>query len=531
MKKKTRGLESKNNRQFGTPRLSRREFGVGVASVATLAAMDGPVAYAAMSSDESLIYRPASELLELFRAKKLSPVEVLEAQIRRTEAFAKKVNCFTYTHFDEAMAVAKESEKRYAAGTPRALEGITVALKDEYDKVGWITTAGSKLLKDNVATKNHPAVDKLMAAGAVLHAQTTVPEMYFAAVTWTDLWGVTRNPWNLHYTVGGSSGGSGAALAAAMTTLATGSDMGGSTRIPCAFNGLYGFKPPYGRNAPELGSTFLLPATEGPMARTFTDMVRLQNVMVGPAPYTPTSLRPALKLPLAYEGVEGMRIAFDMDQSWAEIDQDTQRNTQAALKVLEQQGAIVEEVDLALGMSDTDIRNALVKALLSGAFGADMAQLGKYADQMTTYGRYFANIAAKEMGPVQAKEAADAIIKLYAKVQDAVFLKGYDALIMPTLATSRIQAEYDPTKDTVEINGKTVDPHIGWVLTALFNLLNWNPVVAAPTGLASNGVPTGMQIVAKTYDDVTCMRVAAAYTQAAPQLYAGRRFPDFRSEA
>ena len=177
------------------------------------------------------------------------------------------------------------------------------------------------------------------------------------------------------------------------------------------------------------------------------------------------------------------------------------------------------------------MRNALVKALLSGAFGADMAQLGKNADQMTTYGRYFANIAAKEMGPVQAKEAADAIIKLYAKVQDAVFLKGYDALIMPTLATSRIQAEYDPTKDTVEINGKTVDPHIGWVLTVLFNLLNWNPVVAAPTGLASNGVPTGMQIVAKTYDDVTCMRVAAAYAQAAPQLYAGRRFPDFRSEA
>jgi Asp-tRNA(Asn)/Glu-tRNA(Gln) amidotransferase A subunit family amidase len=184
----------------------------------------------------------ATEQLQLFRQKKLSPVEVLKAQLRLTEQRGKVVNCFTYLHPKEAMAQAQESERRWQQGNPRALEGITVALKDEMAVKGWTMTSGSKVFRDRVMTTNDPIVVKLLEAGAVLHAQTTVPEMYFLIVTWSELWGVTRNPWNLQYAVGGSSGGSGAALAAGLTTLATGSDMGGSIRIPAAFNGLWGFK-------------------------------------------------------------------------------------------------------------------------------------------------------------------------------------------------------------------------------------------------------------------------------------------------
>ena len=480
------------------------------------------------TSEEDLLYTEAFDLIQLFSSKQLSPVEVLEAQLKQIETFNDEINAITYVHADEAMAAARESEKRYMQGNPRPLEGITVALKDEYDKVGWITTAGSVLLADNVATKNHPAVDKLLAAGAVLHAQTTAPELYLAAVTWSDLWGVTRNPWNLDYTVGGSSGGSGAVLAAGMTTLATGSDMGGSTRIPCAFNGLYGFKAPYGRNAPPASSAFLLPAGEGPMARTFRDMVLLQNVMVGPAPYTVTSLRPALEYPTSYEGINGMRIAYSPNQGWAEIDADTLKNTEDALRILESQGAIVEEVDLELGFTGTEIREALVKALLSGEFGADVAQLEPYAEQLTTYGRYFAEIAANSMGPTQAKEAAMATNELYARVQDATFLNGYQAIVMPTLATSDIPADYDPTKDSVLINGVEVDPHVGWVLTALWNLLNWNPVVAVPTGLDRNNMPTGMQIITPTYDDLTAFQIASAYSESFQPLFSSGRFPVLR---
>jgi Asp-tRNA(Asn)/Glu-tRNA(Gln) amidotransferase A subunit family amidase len=122
-----------------------------------------------------------------------------------------------------------------------------VALKDEMAVKGWSMTADSKVFRDRVITTNDPIVVKLLDAGAVLHAQTTMPGMYSLGVTWSDLWGVTRNPWNLQYGVGGSSGDSGAALPAGLTTLATGSDMTGSVRIPSAFNGHWGFKPTYGR--------------------------------------------------------------------------------------------------------------------------------------------------------------------------------------------------------------------------------------------------------------------------------------------
>ena len=480
-----------------------------------------------------LIYTSTGELLRRFSKLELSPVDVLEAQIKRFEEVEPLVNACTYTHFPSALKAAKASELRYRNKTARPLEGITVALKDEYDVKGWITTAGSRVLRNNVASKNHPAVDKLRDAGAVLHLQTTVPEMYFAAVTWTDLWGVTRNPWNLRYTVGGSSGGSGAALAAGMTTLATGSDMGGSTRIPCAFNGLYGFKPPYGRNAPPPGSTFLMPSTEGPMARTFEGMVRLQNVMSGPAPYTATALRPKLELPLRYQPIRGMRIAFSMNQSWAEVDEDTQANTRDALRVLKNKGAVIEEIDLNLGVDGPQLRTALVNALLSGGFGEDLKQLNAYSEQLTTYGRYFAEIAAGDRGTAEAKQAEEMINRLYARIQDAVFLKGYSAVLMPTLATSDVPAAFDPTTDAITINGTVVEPNVGWILTALWNLLNWNPVVSVPTGLNRNQIPTGLQICTTTYDDITAMQIAAAYSSAAPALFNGDRFPEFlnRKEA
>jgi len=480
--------------------------------------------------DQELIYAPATELLKLFRARKLSPVEILKAQIRRFEAVGTKINAFTYTHFDEALKAAQESEQRYVHGNPRPLEGIPVALKDEYDRVGWITTAGCKLLKDNVAQANHPGTDNLLAAGAVLHAQTTVPEMYFVPVTWSDLWGITRNPWNLDYTPGGSSGGSAAALAAGITTLATGSDMGGSIRIPAAFCGLYGFKPPFNRNATDPDMAFFTTAVAGPLARTFGDLVLLQNVMAGPAVYNPSALRPKQELPQDYESIKGWRVAYSPNQGWAEIDNEVRQNTEKGLKILADQGAIVEEVDLKLGLTGLDIRDAILKALLSGVFGAEVAALQEHADHLTTYGRYVATIAAREMGPRQAKEAAGVALRLYAALQDNVFLKGYKALVMPTVATNQIKANFDPLKDNVTINGKLVEPQAGWLLTPFFNLCSWNPVVAVPTGLTSINVPTGMQIATETYDDVTAFRIAAAYARGAEAFYTGKRFPDFREQ-
>ena len=183
----------------------------------------------------------------MFRAKKASPVDLLKAQIERIEALNSKINCITDAHFDEARKEARESEARYRRGEARPLDGITVAIKDEFARPGWRITQGSLIYKDlPPATENAAIVDLLEAAGAVMPFQTTVPEFYLFLGASTRAWGTTRNPWNLEYSPGGSSAGSGAALAAGFATLALGSDMGGSIRIPAAQTGGYGFRPPFG---------------------------------------------------------------------------------------------------------------------------------------------------------------------------------------------------------------------------------------------------------------------------------------------
>jgi amidase len=453
-----------------------------------------------------LCLMPAHEQLRLFRSGELSPVDVLEAQIARVERTNREYNAITFQHFDEARAAAKQAEARYRRGDSRPLEGITVAIKDEYDRTGWVVTEGSVLNKNNVRHDNHPVIDKLLEAGAVLHIQTTAPELYLIGVTWSDLWGVTRNPWNPACTPGGSSGGSAVALAAGMTTLAIGSDMGGSIRIPCALNGLYGSKPAYGRIASPDPSALVPHASPGPMARSIQDLILLQNVMSGPAPDCPATLRPKLELPLNYP-TRPLRLALSLDQGWARLEPDVRSNTIAAIREVEAAGAVVDEIDLELETSDIKVRETIEKALFSTALGAELIELSPHASCLTTYGRRFVELAGS-VGPIQAKEAAEETLRLYRAIDRAVFQKDYDCLITPTVGTTRIAADFDPTKDSAVVAQSPVDAYAGWHLTSLFSLLNWMPVINVPTGLAENGVPTGIQVAARPFEDTVAMEVA-----------------------
>jgi amidase len=462
-------------------------------------------------------YLPARQLLESFRAKDLSPVEVLNAQIAQIEKHGDRINAFTHRHFEEAMKAARQSEARYQHGEARSLEGITVAVKDEYGKEGWIVTSGSMLFKDHASDGNHPVIDKLLEAGAILHVQTTAPELFLVAVTWSDLWGVTRNPWNPAYTPGGSSGGSAAALAAGMATLAIGSDMGGSVRIPCALNGLYGSKPAYGRIASPDPSALVPHSTPGALARDAESLILLQNVMTGPAPGCPAVLRPRLELPHLAPAAREFRVAVSIDQGWATIEPEVRANTLAALKFLEEAGLHIDEIKLPLETSDAQLRATIEKGLFSTAIGGDLVDLKSKKRQMTTYGRHFVTLAC-EMGPTDARGAAEEALRLYRIIDKCVFEKGYDALITPTIASTRIPANYDPTKDELVINGKKVDSYAGWFLTSLFSLINWMPVVSVPTGLCENNIPTGMQIACRPYDDATAAAIALCYAAAAPQM-------------
>lgn len=194
--------------------------------------------------DKKICYLSAIEAIERFKSRQLSPVELLKTLIDRAEKIEPQVNAFTYEYYDEAMDAARKAEQRYADGNPRPLEGVPLAVKDEFMIEGKITSNGSLFMQDYVAETTSPIIQRLMDAGAIVHARTATPEFSISPTTFSKLWGVTRNPWNPEFTCGGSSGGSGASLAAGTTTLATGSDIGGSIRIPASLNGVVGFKAP-----------------------------------------------------------------------------------------------------------------------------------------------------------------------------------------------------------------------------------------------------------------------------------------------
>jgi Asp-tRNA(Asn)/Glu-tRNA(Gln) amidotransferase A subunit family amidase len=298
-------------------------------------------------SDLDLCYMSATEALSLFRARKLSPVELMQAVIKRAGTVNKKVHAFTFTHFDEALDGARKAEAKYAkGGRIGALEGLPIAIKDESWIKGQPTSYGSLIYKDFVPDVTSPNNERILKAGGIVHARTATPEFSCSSVTHTKLWGVTRNPWNPKFTPGGSSGGSAASLASGTTPLATGSDIGGSIRIPAGCSGVVGYKPPYGRNPDDPPFNLDPYCHTGPLARTVADAVLLQNVMCGPSPTDIASLRPKLRLPMHYKPIKGWRIAYSIDLGFYNVDKDVVANTKAALDVFRALGATVEEVDI-----------------------------------------------------------------------------------------------------------------------------------------------------------------------------------------
>ncbi len=462
--------------------------------------------------DNDLCYMSAARAVELFKARKLSPVELMDAVIARTESVEPKINAFTYTFFDRAMEAARKAEQRYGSKNARTrpLEGIPVAIKDENKIKGERTTSGSLIFKDAVDATTSLSVERIIKAGGIVHARSTAPEFACAGVTHSRLWGVTRNPWNLDYTTGGSSGGAGGALAAGSTTLANGSDIWGSIRMPASCCGIVGFKPPYGR-VPE-DSPFNLDyyCHEGPMGRSVGDVAMLQNVMAGPHPLDIASIRPKLRIPEKLDGVSGWKICYSMNLGYFEVEDDVVRNTEAALQAFRDLGAEVEEIDL--GWSATTLTAA--SNYLGHIFGNMVASyLPKHREDMTNYARKFAEFG-RQTTATDLISSMEILNEMYATLGPA--LQRYNVFVCPTMPVPAMPAGYDPGIDTCTINGKTVHPVWGWCMTYPFNMLSRCPVMSVPSGFAGNGVPTGLQIVGRTFDDVSVFRAAADLERALP---------------
>ncbi len=472
-------------------------------------------------SDQDLCYMTATEALASFKARKLSPVELMQAVIERAERVEPTINAFPMTFYDRAMAAARKAEAKYAKtdGRLRPLEGIAVAIKNETAIKGERTTYGSLIFKDYRDEHSSPVVERLTRAGAIIHARSAAPEFSCAAICHTRLHGITRNPWNPDYTCGGSSGGAGASLAAGSTTLANGSDIGGSIRIPASANGVVGFKPPYGRvpEDPPFNLDFYCHA--GPMARSVADCALMENVLAGPHPRDIVSLRPKLRIPAELGDIKGWRIAYSIDLGYFEVDPEVRRNTLAALEAFRDAGAEVEEVELGWG------EESFTAAMdyLSHIFGAYIDQhYQRHANEMTDYARAFAEWSQNST-PQKFFSTLEVAGRMYATL--GPLLQKYRLLICPTLAVPAVKADHSPVDPHFKVNGKAVDAALGWCLTYPFNMMSRCPVLAVPSGHAGNGVPTGLQIVGRTYDDVSVFRAAAALERIRPWLDVSARRP------
>lgn len=468
-------------------------------------------------SNDDVCYLSATDALALFRKRKLSPVELTRALIARAERVNPKINCFADRYWDEALARARKAEARYMTrgAKTRPLEGIPLAVKDAQRVKGKRTTQGSLIFKDWVDDHSDPMIDRLERAGAIIIARTTTPEFCLSGITASRIWGVTRNPWNTEWGPGGSSGGSGAALAAGLATLATGTDIGGSIRIPAAACGVVGYKPPHGRNPDGPPANFDRFNHCGPMTRSVADAALMQNITSGPHPLDHDSLRQKVRLPLEPAAIRGMKIAYSVDLGYVPVEPAVRRNMMAALETFRALGAVVEEVEI--GWTAEVERNGLHWYNLMHFGRQTIWHLKDSRELMTDYAVRFAEVAQKLTGADDAHKPWQQAHAMYQTLGPV--LAAHDVFICPTNNAPSVKADHDPWDESFTVAGQKADPEYGWVMTHPFNMLHNCPVLSVPSGHAETGVPTGIQIVGRSFDDARVFRAGLAFEKAVGGWY------------
>ncbi len=462
-------------------------------------------------STRTLCTITAGEALAAFRAGTLSPVALMEATLARIDAVNPKLNAFTAVHAERALAQARAAAAAYADGTARPLEGIPVAIKDFHAVAGERTTFGSKAFAEHRPDRSAPTVARLLDAGAIMHARTTTPEFAYAPTTASPLWGITRNPWSLEHAPGGSSGGAGAALAAGMTMLADGTDAGGSVRIPAAACHVVGYKPPFGRNPLDRDHPIESLLHYGPMTRSVGDAALMQNVMSGVHGDDMCSLRERVVLSESFPPVAGWTVAVSMDLGMFEIDPEVARNTEAAVEVFRRLGCTVREVTPDWG--GFDLPHPYLRYWEGMAASSLGGMLDEWRDAMDPY-----MVRIIENGLSHSAETMYrcAVVRGAMYRSLAPILESCDVLVCPALAVPTVAAEHDCGAEDFRVNGKPVHAYLGWNLCYPFNMVSQCPVIAVPSGLTQAGLPTGIQIVGRTYDDASVFQAAAAYEAASP---------------
>ena len=459
-------------------------------------------------TSEDLGFLPATQLAELIRTRQISPVEYMRTLLARIETVGPQINAFVHLAAEHAMDAARAAEAQLMSGERIGrLHGVPVTIKDLAITKDMPTQQGSLIYKGNQPAEDAPIIPRLRQEGAIVLGKTTTSEFGWTGVSHSPLTGITHNPWKHGMNAGASSAGAGAAAAAGFGPLHQGSDGAGSIRMPAHFCGVFGLKPSFGRVPNYPVSTGDLTSHNGPLTRTVADSAVFLEVMAGPHPWDYTTLEagPAAYQARLREGIKGRRIAYSPDLGFARVDPDVAALVKAAALRFSELGAIVEEVPTPWAAPGPE----LIRFFWSAHLTRLKPQLAIWESQMDP--GLVACIKASTNVSIDTYQAARERKMAYVASIHRWF-EDWDFLLTPAVSVAAFPAE------------KLMPDHWphhewDWVSWAEFSYpfnMAWNPAASVPCGFTEDGLPVGLQIVGKRFDDLGVLQAAAAFEDMQP---------------
>ena len=454
-----------------------------------------------------LTFLPAVIMAQKIREKKISPVELADAHLSKIERLNPKLNAFVHVDAErvrrEAHAAEDEVLKGHAIGP---LHGVPISIKSSLEVAGLRCESGSRLRSGHIPTHDAPLVAHLRGAGAIVLGVTNTPELLMAWETDNLLYGRTNSPWDLEHTAGGSSGGEAAAIASGMSAGGVGSDGGGSIRVPAHFSGICGLKPTPGRipstgHFPESSGPFALIGVVGPMARTVADLKALFEVMQGPDDGDTCAAPVPVRWPTERE-TKQLRIGYFEDDGRTPVTPETRAAVRTAAEALRRVGFEVEP----FRPEGLDEARVLWKKFFVTAGGMLIRPMfrGREHDLSPTL-KQFLEWSAAEL-PLTGETLLGAwVARDTLRAKFRAQMRRYSILLCPAAAIPAFRHGERSWK----IDGKTVEYLDAWSYTEWFNLLG-NPGAVVPVSHSAGGLPIGVQIVGRPWEEEQVLAVAAA---------------------
>ena len=459
-------------------------------------------------TDTSLCFLTAVELAQKIRSGEISAVETMEAHLAQIEKVNPQVNAIVTLLPEMAMEEARKADEKLARGEEVGpLHGLPVAHKDLVQTKGIRTTFGSLVYEDFIPEEDALLVERLREAGAILLGKTNTPEFGAGSQTFNKVFGVTKNPYDLSKTCGGSSGGAAVSVACRMLPFADGSDLGGSLRNPTNFCNVVGFRPSVGRVPSwpsESGWNSF--AVDGPIARTVEDAALMLSVLAGPDLRSPLSLPEngdVFRKPLERD-LKGVRIAWSADLGGLPVDSRVTATLEAQREVFADLGCIVEE-----GFPDFSDADEIFKNFRAWFYEMNLGSLlPEHRDKMkeTVVWNIEAGmkLSGPELGRAEVKRTA-----LFHRVRE--FMRDYDFLALPVSQVPPFPIEQEFVS---EINGVQMETYLDWMRSCYFISVTGQPAISVPCGFTTDGLPVGLQLVGKPQDDLGVLQLAHAFEKA-----------------